>query len=223
MKIVRTLTVKTNVTQSKQINFSIHRIHHPSKRSSHLTLWLGLLAAIGVIAGFIHYSSIQAEKKKAGNYNYLKTVPSDSILKSKLTEDQYRVTRQNGTETAFRNEYWDNNRPGIYVDIITNDPLFSSLDKFDGGTGRPTFTQPVSKDSIVEKDDNSYDMHRIEVRAKRSDAHLGHLVADSTSPTGQRYAVNSAALRFIPTDSMQHEGYAAFLSLVTQVAQNSDV
>src|SRR5438045_8150758 len=128
--------VKSKGSQSNQRNFSMHRIHHPSKRSSRLTLWLGLLAAIGVIAGFIHYSSMQAEKKKAGNYNYLKTVPSDSVLKSKLTEDQYRVTRQNGTETAFRNEYWDNNRPGIYVDVITNDPLFCSLDKFDGGTGR---------------------------------------------------------------------------------------
>ncbi len=117
----------------------MYRIHHPSKRSSHLSLWLGLLAAVGVMAGFLHYSSIQAEKKKAGNYNYLKSVPSNSVLKSTLTEDQYRVTRQNGTETAFRNEYWDNNRPGIYADVITNDPLFSSLDKFDGGTGRPTF------------------------------------------------------------------------------------
>ena len=101
---------------------------------------------------------------------------------------------------------------------ITGEALFCSLDKFDGGTGRPTFSKPISRDSIVEKDDNSYDMHRIEVRAKRSDAHLGHLVVDSTSPTGQRYAVNSAALRFVPTDSMQHDGYAAFLSLVTPVA-----
>src|SRR5947207_13751293 len=107
------------------------RTHDPSKRSSHLTLWLGLLAAIGVIAGFIHYSSIQAEKKKAGNYNYVKTVPSDSVLKSKLTEDQYRVTRQNGTETAFRTEEWGKDSAGIYVDVITNDPNFSSLDKFD--------------------------------------------------------------------------------------------
>src|SRR5205823_12292000 len=123
--------------------------------------------------------------------------PLDSlpILTSRLTADQYRVTRQNGTETAFQNEYWDNIRPGIYVDVITGEPLFCSLDKFDGGTGRPTFTKPISKDLIAEKDDNSYDMHRIEVRAKRSDAHLGHLVADSTSSTGHRYAVNSAALR----------------------------
>src|SRR5438309_11946921 len=166
------------------------------------------------MAGFLHYSSIQAEKKKAGNYNYLKSVPSESVLKSKLTEDQYRVARQNGTETAFRNEYWDNNRPGIYVDVITNDPLFTSLDKFDGGTGRPTFTKPISKDLLVEKPDTSRDMQRTEVRAKRSDAHLGHLFADPTSPTGQRYAVNSAAFHFVPIERMKDEGYEAFLPLL---------
>src|SRR5947199_9783557 len=149
----------------------MHRIRHPSKRSSHLTLWLGLLAAIGVLAGFLHYSSIQAEKKKAGNYNYLKPVPSESVLKSKLTEDQYRVARQNGTETAFRNEYWDNNRPGIYVDVITNDPLFSSLDKFDGGTVRPTYTETVSPSAGVQQAHASHDMQRTQGRAKFSNSH----------------------------------------------------
>ena len=189
----------------------MHRIRHPSKRSSHLTLWLGLLAAVGVMAGFVHYSSIQAEKKKSGNYNYLKAVPSDSVLKSKLTEDQYRVARQNATETAFRNEYWDNNRPGIYVDVITNDPLFSSLDKIDAGTGRPTFTKPISPDSVLQQADTSHDMQRTEVRAKLSNSHLGHLFKDATSPTGERYAVNSAALRFVPTDKMESEGYTEYL------------
>jgi len=176
-----------------------------------LSLWLGLLAAIGVMAGFIHYSSTQAEKKKAGNYNYLKAVPSDSVLKSKLTEDQYRVTRQNGTETAFRNEYWDNNRPGIYVDVITNDPLFSSLDKFDGGTGRPTFTKPISPDSVFQQVDASHDMQRTEVRSKLSNSHLGHFFKDPASPTGERYAVNSAAMRFVPVEKMEAEGYAEYL------------
>ena len=189
----------------------MHRIRHPSKRSAQLTLWLGLLAAVGVMAGFLHYSSIQAEKKKAGNYNYLKPVPSDSVLKSTLTEDQYRVARQSGTETAFRNEYWDNNRTGIYVDVITNDPLFSSLDKFDGGTGRPTFTKPISPDSVFQQPDNSNNMQRTEVRAKLSNSHLGHLFNDPTSPTGERYAVNSAAMRFVPTDKMEAEGYAEYL------------
>ena len=189
----------------------MHRIHHPSKRSSHLSLWLGLLAAAGVMAGFLHYSSIQAEKKKTGNYNYLQPVPSDSVLKSKLTEDQYRITRQNGTETAFRNEYWDNNKPGIYVDVITNDPLFSSRDKFDGGTGRPTFTKPISPDSVFQQADNSNNMQRIELRAKLSNSHLGHLFKDPTSPTGERYAVNSAAMRFVQVEKMEAEGYAEYL------------
>jgi len=190
---------------------AMHRIDQPSKRSSHLSLWLGLAAAIAVMAGFLHYSSIQAEKKKAGNYNYLQPVASDSVLKSKLTEDQYRVTRQNGTETAFRNEYWDNNRPGIYVDVITNDPLFSSLDKFDGGTGRPTFTKPISPDCVFQQADASHDMQRTEVRAKLSNSHLGHLFKDPTSPTGERYAVNSGAMRFVPTEKMEAEGYAEYL------------
>ena len=189
----------------------MHRIRHPSKRSSHLSLWLGLLAAVAVMAGFLHYSSIQAEKKKTGNYNYLQPVPSDSVLKSKLTEDQYRVARQNATETAFRNEYWDNNRPGIYVDVITNDPLFSSLDKIDAGTGRPTFTKPISPDSVFQQADTSHDMQRTEVRAKLSNSHLGHLFKDPTSPTGERYAVNSAAMRFVPTDKMESEGYTEYL------------
>src|SRR5437016_11992173 len=149
--------VKSKGTQTDQRNFTVHRIRHPSKRSSHLTLWLGLLAAAGVMAGFLHYSSIQAEKKKTGNYNYLQSVPSDSVLKSKLTEDQYRVTRQNGTETAFRNEYWDNNKPGIYVDVITNDPLFSSLDKFDSGTGRPTFNKTTSAACSLQQAASSHD------------------------------------------------------------------
>jgi len=203
--------VKSKGTQTDQRNFTVHRIRHPSKRSSHLTLWLGLLAAAAVMAGFLHYSSIQAEKKKAGNYNYLKSVPSESVLKSKLTEDQYRVARQNGTETAFRNEYWDNNRPGIYVDVITNDPLFSSLDKFDGGTGRPTFTKPISPDSVFQQADSSNNMQRIELRAKLSNSHLGHLFKDPTSPTGERYAVNSAAMRFVPMEKMEAEGYTEYL------------
>src|SRR5207237_1394634 len=174
--------VKSKGSQSNQRNLDMDRVARPSMRSSQLTLWLGLLAAIGVIAGFIHYSSIQAEKKKAGNYNYVKTVPNDSVLKSKLTEDQYRVTRQNGTETAFRNEYWDNNRPGIYVDVITNDPLFSSLDKFDSGTGRPTFTKPISPDCVFQQADASHDMQRTEVRAKLSNSHLGHLLRTRLRP-----------------------------------------
>jgi len=192
--------------------------------TSRVSLCVGCSVAALLIGVALYFAlAAHALTKETTGFGPNRPVPSDAILRSRLNPDQYRVTRQNGTETAFQNEYWNNVRPGIYVDVITGEPLFCSLDKFDGGTGRPTFTKPISKDLIAEKDDNSYDMHRIEVRAKRSDAHLGHLVADSTSSTGHRYAVNSAALRFIPTDSMQHQGYAAFLSLVTQVAQNSDV
>lgn len=188
--------------------------------TSRVSLCVGCSVAALLIGVALYFAlAAHALTKETTGFDPNRPVPSDATLRSRLKPDQYRVTRQNGTETAFQNEYWNNVRPGIYVDVITGEPLFCSLDKFDGGTGRPTFTKPISKDSIVEKDDNSYDMHRIEVRAKRSDAHLGHLVADSTSSTGRRYAVNSAALRFIPTEDMQHEGYAAFVSLVTQVPQ----
>lgn len=191
----------------------MHRIRHPSKRSSHLTLWLGLAAAIVVLAGFLRYSSILAEKKRTGNYNYLKPVPSESILHARLKDEQYRVTREGATETAFRNQYWDNKRDGIYVDVITNDPLFSSVDKFDSGTGRPTFTKPISADATFQQPDNSQGMNRTEVRAKLSNSHLGHLFQDATSPSGVRYAVNSAALRFVPVDKMESEGYTEYLSV----------
>ena len=190
----------------------MHRIRHPSKRSSHLSLWLGLVAAVAVMVGFLHYSSMLADKKKSGSYNYLKQVPSDSVLRGRLKDEQYRVTRQGATETAFRNQYWNNTRPGIYVDVITNDPLFSSLDKYDGGTGRPTFSKPIAPHAVFEQSDNSEGMNRVEVRAKLSNSHLGHLFPDPTSPTGERYAINSAALRFVATDKMQDEGYAEYLS-----------
>jgi methionine-R-sulfoxide reductase len=190
----------------------MYRIRHPSKRSSHWTLWLGLVAAIAVVAGFLHYSSILAEKKRAGNFNYLKPVPSESMLHARLKDEQYRVTREGVTETAFRNEYWNNKRAGIYVDIITNDPLFSSLDKFDSGTGRPTFTKPISPDATFEQPDNSQGMNRTEVRAKLSNSHLGHVFQDATSPSGVRYAVNSAALRFVSVEQMEDQGYAEYLA-----------
>jgi peptide-methionine (R)-S-oxide reductase len=197
------------------------RIRHPPKHSSHLTLWLGLVAAVAVIAAVLLYGNRQAEQKKAGIFNYLKPVPSDSVLRSTLKEDQFHVMRENGTETAFRNEYWDNHRPGVYVDAITRDPLFSSTDKFDAGTGRPTFTKPISGDCVFEQPDSSFGMQRTEVRATKSNSHLGHIFADPTSPTGRRYAVNSAALHFIPVDKMESEGYGKFLSLFSTAANTS--
>src|SRR5438552_6996230 len=187
--------------------------------TSRVSMCVGLGVAVVLIVGVLYLVFASHALASEARFHPNRPVTSNSVLRSRLKPDQYHVTRESGTETAFQNEYWNNVRLCIYVDVITCEPLFCSLDKFDGGTGRPTFSIPISKDSIVEKDDNSHDMHRIELRAKRSDAHLGHLVADSTSPTGQRYAVNSAALHFIPTDNMQHEGYAAYLSLVAPVAQ----
>jgi methionine-R-sulfoxide reductase len=188
--------------------------------TSRVSMCVGLGVAVIVTAIVLYFVFVgHAVSKETTGFDPNRAVPSDAILRSRLKPDQYRITRENGTETAFQNEYWNNVRPGIYVDVITGEPLFCSTDKFDGGTGRPTFSKPISKDAIVEKADDSHDMHRIEVRAKRSDAHLGHLIADPTSSTGQRYAVNSAALHFIPTEDLEHQGYAAYSSLVTPVAQ----
>jgi len=148
---------------------------------------------------------------------------SDEELKKRLTPEQYAVTRQNGTEPPFANEYWDNKKPGIYVDLISGVPLFSSLDKFDSGCGWPSFTAPIEGTDLVEKIDRSHGMVRTEVRAAQSDSHLGHLFDDGPAPGGLRYCINSAALRFIPVDRLDAEGYGRYASLFsndvrTQVA-----
>ena len=144
------------------------------------------------------------------------TKPSEEELRKRLTREQYEVTQHEATEPPFHNEFWDNHRDGIYVDVVTGEPLFSSRDKFDSGTGWPSFTRPLDKANVVEHQDRKLWMTRTEVRSKQGGSHLGHVFDDGPAPTGQRYCINSASLRFIPVDRLEAEGYGEYMKLFSE-------
>jgi peptide methionine sulfoxide reductase msrA/msrB len=186
-----------------------------SEERSAISMYVGLaIAVVLAVVGIYFFFLTQKEKKETTTFDPNRPVPSDTVLKQRLKAEEYDVVRGNGSQTPFQNDFWNNEKPGIYVDVITNEPLFASVDKFDGKVGLPTFTKPISKDLLVEVPDNTNEMQRTQVRARRSNARLGHVFPDPQSPTGQRYVVYSAAFHFVPVDQMKDRGYEADLPLV---------
>jgi methionine-R-sulfoxide reductase len=185
-------------------------------RRAHLALTLSLTAMFAA-TGCSGASAQDAARARTGGHTYKMTndyhKPSDAELKQTLSPLQYKVTQHEGTEAPFHNEYWDNHEAGIYVDVVSGEPLFSSLDKFDSGTGWPSFTKPLEPANVRTKSDRSLFMERTEVRSAHADSHLGHLFDDGPKPTGLRYCMNSASMRFVPVSQLAAQGYGEYLKL----------
>ena len=189
---------------------SIGRTTGHDRRAS-VTLLATAIAALLCAGGVQAQTRPAAAPAAAPAKAYMK--PSDADLKKKLTPLQYEVTQHESTETPFRNIYWDNHEPGIYVDVVSGEPLFSSLDKYDSGTGWPSFTRPLEAANIRTKTDRVLGYERTEVRSAHADSHLGHVFDDGPRPTGLRYCMNSASMRFIPVSQLEAEGYGQYLAL----------
>ena len=180
-------------------------------------IWLAVSVAALVLPRYDAASQTRSTTPLRGHDMSEFKKPTDAELKQKLNPLQYQVTQHEGTERAFQNDYWNNHEPGIYVDVVSGEPLFSSLDKYDSGTGWPSFTKPLVPDNIKTKTDRSLLMTRTEVRSAHADSHLGHLFDDGPKPTGLRYCMNSASMRFIPVAKLAEEGYGEFASLFQTV------
>ncbi len=194
------------------------------KRTERSSLLLAVIVLALLIGGFVFFSRAQEEKASVPEtrpsvsdaqrpFAAGEKTPPDAELRARLTPLQYQVTRQNGTEPPFQNAYNNNHSAGLYVDLISGEALFSSLDKFESGTGWPSFTKPLAKENVAEKTDSFLGISRTEIRSRKSDSHLGHVFEDGPAPTGMRYCMNSAALRFIPVEKLEEEGYGQYLPL----------